>query len=125
MPTGYIVTNLRMRRVATVFAAMMLGACMNIHESPDFERHRYSQVVEPYDRKDVMYFDVTFSAEYPDNDEAAETIRMEWLEDWLEQRKMCREGFEILARRDFDMMEDNPARHDVRYEFKCRTKPTE
>ena len=125
MPAEYMVTNLSMRRIAAAFAAMMLGACTSIHESPDFERHRYSQVVEPYNRKDVMYFDVTLSAEFPDNDKAAEAIRMEWLEGWLELRKMCSEGFEILARRDFDMMEDNPARHDVRYEFKCRAGPTE
>jgi hypothetical protein len=108
---------------ALLLFTLTLGACANIHESPDYERHRFSQIVEPYDRKDVMYFDVTFSAQYPDDDEAAEAIRMAWLEGWLDQRNKCQDGFEIVARRPFEMLEDNPAHHDLRYEFKCQSRP--
>jgi len=108
-------------RVAFVCGTVAtLAACQSIHESKDFERHRYSQLSEPYDRNDVIYFDVKFDANYPDQDPAAEKIRMGWLEAWLEQRKMCGDGYEIDKRRPFDMMEDNPARYDMRYEVKCK-----
>ena len=99
-----------------------LTACASLHESPDYERHRLSQLTEPFDRNDVVYFDVTFSANYPDGDAAAEAQRMQWLERWLEQRKMCPDGHEILKRRPFDMFENNPARYDIRYEVKCKAR---
>lgn len=103
---------------ALLFTVVLLSACTDIHKSADYERHQYSQLVVPYDRTDVMYFDVTFNAEFPD-DEAAEATRMEWLMAWLGQRNMCADSFEIVDRRPFDAMENNPAHHDIRYEVKC------
>ncbi len=99
---------------------ILLVACTNIHESPDYERHRYSQLSEPFERNDVLYFDVTFDPNFPDGDPAAEAKRMEWLSGWLEQRNMCPDGYEILKRRPFEMLEHNPARYDIRYEVKCK-----
>jgi len=99
-----------------------LVACASVHESPDFERHRYSQLTEPFERNDVVYFDVTFGPNFPDGDPAAEAKRMEWLSAWLDQRKMCLNGYEILQRRPFDTLENNPARHDIRYEVKCKSQ---
>jgi hypothetical protein len=111
--------------VVLIVAIQSAGGCTNIHESPDFERHRYSQIAEPFDsKKDVLYFDVTFSAQFPDDDPAAEQLRMEWLEGWLAQRKFCPQGYEIVTRREFGDLEYNPARHDIRYEFKCASEPT-
>lgn len=107
-----------MERASLLLIVALLSACADLHKSADFERHRYSQLVVPYDRNDVMYFDVTFNAEFPDN-ESAEATRMEWLNAWLEQRNMCVDSFEVVARRPFDPMESNPARHDIRYEVKC------
>jgi len=97
-----------------------LAGCESIHKSKDFERHRYSQLSEPYDRNDVIYFDVKFDVNYPDENPAAEKVRMEWLQAWLDQVKMCGDGYEIDKRRPFDMMENNPARYDMRYEVKCK-----
>jgi hypothetical protein len=114
-------TNL-LERAALLLIVMLLSACADVHKSADFERHRYSQLVVPYDRNDVMYFDVTFNAEFPD-DEVAEATRMEWLTAWLTQRSMCAESFEIVDRRPFDTMESNPAHHDIRYEVKCGAVP--
>ncbi len=94
-----------------------------MHESPDFQRHRLSQVVVPYDKNDLIYFDVTITPEYPDDDAAAEETRMKWLGQWLDTRGMCPSGFEIVERRPFEFLEDNPARHDLRYEVRCRTEP--
>lgn len=98
---------------------LFLWSCASLHESEDFQRHRTSQLVVPYDRKDIFYYDVTITAAYPDNDPDAEAQRIEWLEEWIEQRKLCPSGYEILNRRAFDFMEDNPARHDLRYEVSC------
>jgi len=106
-----------------VLLATVLVACESMHESPAFERHRYSQLTEPFERNDVIFFDVTFDPNFPDGDPAAEAKRMEWLTGWLNQRKMCLDGYEILKRRPFDMLENNPARHDIRYEVKCKIRP--
>lgn len=107
-----------LERAALILIIVLVAACADIHKSADYERHRYSQLVVPYDRKDVMYFDVTFNAEFPDG-EATEATRMEWLKAWLGQRSMCAESFEIVDRRPFEPMENNPAHHDIRYEVKC------
>jgi hypothetical protein len=107
-----------LERAALILIIVLVAACADIHKSADYERHRYSQLVVPYDRNDVMYFDVTFNAEFPDG-EATEATRMEWLKAWLGQRSMCAESFEIVDRRPFEPMENNPAHHDIRYEVKC------
>ncbi len=108
---------------AIVLLAMMLVGCIGMHESPDFERHRFSQLSEPFERKDILYFDVMFGPNFPDDDAVAEAKRMEWLASWLEQRKMCLAGHEIHQRRPFGMLEHNPARYDLRYEVKCKAQP--
>lgn len=109
------------RHIALLALTGGLCACAGMHESPDYERHRYSQFVTPFDRSDVVYIDMQFDPKYPDGDPAAEQIRMEWIAVWLETRKMCGDGFEVEKRRPFDMMERNPARYDIRYEVKCKT----
>jgi len=104
-----------------LLSAVLVG-CASLHESPDFVRHRYSQLTEPYDRSDVVYFDAMFDPSYPDCDPVAEKKRMEWLSAWLEQVHMCPDGYEIVKRRPFEMLENNPARYDIRYEVKCKTQ---
>lgn len=115
--------NIMMRRISLgclPVAILLLTACASIHESPDFTRHRYSQLAEPYDRKDVVYFDAIVDANYPDDDPGAEAQRLQWLSEWLEVRKMCPGGHEVVARRPFDMLEYNPGNYDVRYEVRCK-----
>jgi len=107
---------------SAVLLAVVLVGCSSIHESPDFVRHSYSQLSEPFERNDVVYFDAVFDPNYPDGDPVAEAKRMEWLSGWLEQRKMCADGYEILKRRPFDMLENNPGRYDIRYEVKCKIR---
>lgn len=110
--------SIRLKSIVFLLLVLLASACADIHKSADFERHRYSQLSEPYDRKDVMYFDATFTAEFPDN-ETGEAKRMEWLQAWLAQRNICTAGFEIVKRRPFETMESNPAQHDIRYEVRC------
>ena len=117
-----IIAVARVRVWLVAVPTIMLMACASLNESPDFVRHRYSQLTEPFERNDVVYFDVMFDPSYPDGDPAAEAIRMKWLEAWLSQRKMCPNGYEILKRRPFDMLENNPARYDIRYEVKCKVQ---
>jgi len=115
------------RRVARVaapiaVAAFTLAACDSLHESKDFERHRYSQIVEPRGDADAdaIYFDVRFDANYPQDNAVAEEIRMEWLAAWLKQRNMCGNGFEIESQRPLDWTDYNPGQYDMRYVVKCK-----
>lgn len=107
--------------VFTVFVAGC-SAMDSMHESPDYYRHSLSQLSQPLDgtSADFFWFDVKLSPEYPDNNEAAEAARMQWLTAWLETRKACMNGYEILERRKFEFTEHNPARYDLRYKVQCK-----
>lgn len=110
-----------MRLAALVLALpLVLAACANSDQHSDFDRHRYSQLVLPFDRPGVVFFDVTYSAAWPAGDPAAEAERMRWLAGWLRARGGCADSFEVLLDRPFDWNEDNPRRHDRRYEVRCR-----
>ncbi|HJP03988.1 MAG: hypothetical protein CL799_10860 [Chromatiales bacterium] len=100
-----------------------LGGCSGIHESPDYERHSQSQLSTPMGGGDYLWFDVKLTPEYPDNSEAAEALRMQWLLGWLERRGLCIHGYDILERRAFDFLEHNPARYDLRYKVQCAAVP--
>lgn len=110
------------RKFAIALIALPLAACGNmqsIHDSPDFDRHSLSQLSKPMDGGDYYWFDVKLTPEYPADSEAAEAVRMEWLSAWLETRKTCTNGYEILERREFDFLEHNPAQYDLRYKVRC------
>ena len=96
----------------------LLTACESLHESPDYERHTMSRLVVSED-SDVIVFEASISPTYPENSPAAEEQRMQWLESWLLVRKLCPQGYEVLERRPFKMLEDNPANHELRYEVRC------
>ena len=102
---------------------VLLAGCAGLHESPDYIRHRYSQLVEPYERNDVVFFDARFDANYPDSDPGAEALRLQWLSEWLDLRNMCPGGHEVVTRRAFEMLEYNPGNYDVRYEVRCKVNP--
>jgi len=106
--------------VLWVFTMMFLHACTGMHESGDYERHRLSRLEMARERVNLLYFDVSVTAEYPDQNAGAEAKRMEWLEAWMRQRGYCAHGHDVLERRAFRFLEDNPARHDLRYEVACR-----
>jgi hypothetical protein len=100
---------------------VLLGACAAdaIHRSKDFDRHRYSRLVQPHDRPGEIYFDVTFTADYPADDPAADNTRLAWLQGWMDQRRLCPAGHEVARRRPFDYLEDNPAGYQERWEVRC------
>lgn len=111
-------------RLAAVLPGLLalLGACTQSGTSlPEFQRHKYTAFTQPYDHKDVIYFDVLLSADYPDDDPAAEATRMKWLQGWLDQTHLCPAGYEIRERRPFKYTEDNPGHYDLRYVVRCRS----
>ena len=116
-----------MRRVMIAVVPLLslyLGACTDIHEhSIDYDRHRFSQIVVPHNRDDVLYYDVTTNYQYPEDNPQAEQVRMAWLNEWMKKRQLWPHGIEVKDRREFDYMEDNPARHDLRYEVQCKPPP--
>lgn len=101
-----------------------LGACTAFDTPENYNRHRLSDITLPRDPgvdSEVFYFDASVTGEFPDGSAEAEAARMRWLQAWLEQRNMCASGHEVLARRGFGELEDNPARRDLRYEVRCRS----
>lgn len=113
-----------MRQVISgLLLPVLLAGCAAdaLNKSADFDRHRYSRLVQPFDRPDQIYFDVTFVPDYPAADPAADEARTRWLEAWLEQRRLCATGYDVAARRPFDYLEDNPAGYQERWEIRCRT----
>jgi hypothetical protein len=112
-----------------VCGAAALAGCTAFDTPDTYNRHRLSDITLPRDgggvaaqgtSGDIFFFDVTVTAEFPDENAVAEAERMKWLAEWLEQRHMCPSGYEIVKKRRFDYMEDNPARRDLRYEARCK-----
>jgi hypothetical protein len=101
--------------------ALLVAACGGLEKSADFDRHRYSQLSMARDRPGVIYFDLTFPADFPRDDPAADAARMRWLGAWLAQRSLCPQGFDVAKRRVFDYLEDNPRGYQQRWEVVCRT----
>lgn len=100
---------------------LVVTGCTSSLKSPDYERHNSSRLTVPYERDDVVYFDVKLSPNSPDKDPAAEEKRMEWLQAWLEFKNLCPNGYEIKDRREFRFDELNAGRYDLRYEVACQT----
>lgn len=109
--------------IACIALLVLTGCSKSIHDSKDYYRHSLSQLSTPREGGDYMWFDVTLTPEYPDNNSYAEEKRMEWLQGWLDVRKMCVNGYEIQERREFDFLEHNPARYDLRYKVQCVVGP--
>lgn len=106
---------------------MPLPGCTAFDTPDTYNRHRLSDITIPRDptgasggTDDIFYFDVTVTPEFPGASAAAEAERMKWLSEWLVQRNMCPGGYDIVNKRKFGDMEDNPARRDLRYEVRCK-----
>lgn len=106
--------------IITLSAFLLAGCSSSIHDSADYSRHSLSQLSTPMGGGDFMWFDVKSTPEYPDDNEAAETVRMQWLTSWLANRKMCANGYEIIERREFEFLENNPGQYDLRYKVQCK-----
>jgi hypothetical protein len=103
----------------TILACLGLSACQDLHQSVDYDRHRLSGLRGTPSNSEVLIFEAKTTAQAPEDTPAGETIRMQWLEGWLEQRGMCQSGYEILERRHYTTMDANPYSYDLRYEIRC------
>jgi len=110
-------------RQVLALAVLLAGCTETLSKSADFDRHRYSELVQPRDHPDRIYFDVIFSSDFPADEPAADKARMVWLRGWLEQRHLCPAGQEVVARRPFGFYEDNPGGYQQRWEIRCLTVP--
>ncbi len=114
----------RCLRVAALLGSVVIGLSAGctaaLDRSADFDRHRYSQLVQPFNKAGTIYFDVRFAADFPARDPAGDAARDVWLKDWLAQRRLCPDGYDVVERRPFDYLEDNPAGYDERWEIRCR-----
>ena len=111
------------RAAGALWVCMVVAGCDSMHESPDFYRHSMSQLSVPRMGGDFLWYDVKVSPEMPADNSQAEAQRIAWLEGWLQVRKLCLNGYEILERRPFDFLEDNPGRYDLRYKVQCTVAP--
>ncbi len=110
------------RRALGGVLLLALAACTAFDTPDTYNRHRLSDITLPRDPQasaETFFFDVTVSAEFPESSATAEAARMKWLAEWLVQRHMCVDGHEVLGKRAFGEMEDNPARRNLRYEVRC------
>ena len=110
-------------RVFILAGLLAATGCASSLESPDYERHNSSRLSVPFERDDVIYFDVKLSPNVPDNDPVAEEKRMEWLQAWLDFKNLCPNGYEIKDKREFRFEELNAGRYDLRYEVACTMAP--
>ncbi|MBW7930490.1 MAG: hypothetical protein H3C57_04180 [Gammaproteobacteria bacterium] len=108
--------------IAAAATLAVLASCTALAPSTDYDRHRLSEITLPRDHGEVFYFDVAVDSAFPADDAEAEAVRMRWLDEWLKLRKMCPDGHEVLERRSFGFLEDNPAHRDLRYEVRCRPR---
>jgi len=98
---------------------ILMAGCEQLHESADYERHTQSRISQPLSGGDFYWFDVKLTPAMPLENETAEQQRQVWLQTWLQQRKLCPAGYEVLERRPFEFQEHNPERLDIRYKVRC------
>lgn len=108
-----------MLRFVSILIPLLLAGCAQMHDSEDFRRHTMSRISQPHGGGDFFWFDVKITPALPLENEAAEQQRQIWLQTWLVQRGMCPDGYEVVERRPFEFLEDNPARLDIRYKVQC------
>ena len=120
-PAGHQPWEFTVRKI--LFLILLAAGCASVDrvvdESQDYDRHRYSRLVQPFNHPEKIYFDVAFPTDFPADDPAAEAARMAWLKGWLKQRRLCDAGYEVTVRRPFDFLEDNPAGYQQRWEIRC------
>ena len=114
-----------MRRVAAFLITFsVLGGCaMEEQSRADFERHNSSILRTSYQDESMLVFEAKAGAAYPADSEAAEQLRMEWLQAWLDRRGLCPAGYEIVRREPIGPGQPNFHGMDIRYLLKCVPAP--
>lgn len=100
-------------------ALLVLAGCEEMHQSVDYDRHSSSNLRTPTGSPGILVFEARVTASAPEDSAEGEAIRMQWLDGWLEQRRLCPGGYEILERRKHSRQDANPYGFDLRYELRC------
>jgi len=100
---------------------LMSGCAMEEQSRADFERHNSSILRTSYQDESMLVFEAKAGAAFPADSESAEAMRMGWLEDWLDRRGLCPDGYEIISRDPIAPGQPNFHDMDLRYLLKCRS----
>lgn len=106
-----------------LFTVLLSGCAMEEKSRADFERHNSSILRTSYQDESMLVFEAKAGAAYPTDSEAAEAVRMEWLQSWLDRQGLCPDGYEIISREPIGPGQPNFHDMDLRYLLKCRSRP--
>jgi hypothetical protein len=109
-----------MGMLGVCLGGLIAAGCEDMHQSVDYDRHTLSSLRTSYQESDIIIFEAKLTPEAPEDSEAGEAVRMQWLEGWLRQRGLCPNGYEIRERRPYRREDANPYRYDLRYEVSCK-----
>jgi hypothetical protein len=99
--------------------AGLLAGCAAIDDRTDFHRHTMSDLREDFRQPGVFLFEASTSSLYPEDSDAAEAARMEWLAGWMKRSGYCPAGWEVVSREPIDPREVHSRRRDLRYQVRC------
>lgn len=86
------------------------------------DRHSMSRLYISPSGSDIV-FEASVGPDYPLDSAAAEAEREAWMSQWLDRKRMCQDGFEIMDRQEIGSAIDNPYQHDLRYTLRCVSPP--
>ncbi|MGB5211479.1 MAG: hypothetical protein WBP60_13240 [Gammaproteobacteria bacterium] len=114
-------------QLAPMLLAMLVvtlaGCALEEQSRADFERHNQSILRDSYTNPDVLVFEAKAGAAMPADSKSAEATRMQWLDTWLTQRKLCPAGHEIVSRQAIAPGEPNFHDMNLRYLVRCTDQP--
>lgn len=102
-----------------LLAVLVSGCAMERKSRADFDRHQNSLLRTSYQDSSMLVFEARAGAAYPADSEAAEAVRMEWLQAWLDVQRLCPAGYEIISREPITAGQPNFHDMDLRYLLKC------
>ncbi len=111
--------------VALALAAVLAGCALEEKSRGDFERHNQSILRDSYAEPGMLVFEAKAGAAFPADSKSAEALRMQWLDAWLVQRKLCPNGHEVQSRELIGVGEPNFHDMDLRYLIRCTDGPAE
>ncbi len=99
--------------------ALSAGCAIEEKSRGDFERHNQSILRDSYTEPGMLMFEAKAGAAFPADSQSAEALRMQWLDAWLVQRKLCPYGREVVSRELIGVGEPNFHDMDLRYRIRC------
>jgi hypothetical protein len=108
---------------AAVVLSLLSGCAFEEKSRADFERHQSSILRTSYQDSAMLVFEARAGAAYPEDSETAETLRMSWLQDWLDRQGLCPDGYEIVTREPISAGQPNFHDMDLRYLLRCASAP--